>query len=101
MEHEDGAGVPWAHPDEEPQSGGVQYEAAHKDQAVGHWQQDVLELLVKSAARVKDQGGRHGLVVAAEVVDGLHGSSCQTLKQSPSLVIKKIVGMSTPSLNTF
>lgn len=73
VEHEDGAGVPWAHPDEEPQGGGVQYKAAHKDQAVGHWQQDVFELLVKSAARVKDRGGRHGLVVPTEVVDGFHG----------------------------
>lgn len=73
MEHEYGAGVPRTHPDEEPQSGGVKHEAAHKDQAVGHWQQDVFELLIKSAARVKDRGGRHGLVVPTEVVHGFHG----------------------------
>lgn len=56
MEHEDGAGVPGSHLQEQPQSRGVEYEAEDKDQTVGHGQEDVFEVLVK-ATPVVDGGG--------------------------------------------
>lgn len=54
VEQEDGGGVPGPYLQEEPQSRGIEYEAKDKDQAVGHGQEDVFEVLIKATAEVDD-----------------------------------------------
>ena len=69
VEHVDGAGVPRAHPQEQPQGRGIEHEAEHKHQAVGHRQQDVFELLVEATARVEDRGERRRVVACVGAAD--------------------------------
>ena len=58
VEHVHGAGVPGPHLGQEyPQGHGVEEKPAHAHQAVGHRQQDVLELLVKATGLVGRFGG--------------------------------------------
>lgn len=54
VEHVHCAGVPWPHLQEQAQSCGVEDEAQHEHQTVGHRQQDVFELLIKATAGVED-----------------------------------------------
>lgn len=66
VEQEDGGGVPGPNLQEEPQSCGIEDEAKDKDQAVGHRQEDVFEVLIKATAEV-DDGGVRGVAVPVQI----------------------------------